>query len=609
MAKIIEARAILSARDASGGAFAGFAAKLRGLEGLQRGFNTRMAASAGMVAARIGAIAGPAILAAGASEAVRSYAVLERKMTRIGITAETSGAAVKAATSDVQKLAYETAMPIDNVREGLDSLVSQGMTLERAMAFLPSVVRTAQAAGAETNDIATSAGAIGTQMGITAEKMQSAFDILAAAGKAGKFELKDMARYLPSLAPLAASVGLKGEEGLRRLAATAQVVRNQTGTAEEAASSLQNIFAKMESAETTKKFGKFGVDLRKEMDKARKGGKDLLTAFVELSDKALKGDLSKIPQLFTDMEFARGMRALLSQKGAVDSLAASLRGVDGTTLRDLNTVLATTQTSIDRAGISWEKFKTSLGEKLAPAAAATLEAVNRFMNSPDPVSNTLFPNAALPPSIIPRAGTRAEGIAMEREARFGVWRSPLAGFAEGRAAERAVADDPDYFNRYGPSSFQVAEQRRRAIEAGGMTPGMSIERENEIDALVRGQADFLQNNFRKRFPYLSADESLSKVAGRMGTRELVEERDRLEAVRTGRPRSSPEEIDRTVKAELEGSASVDVKVEVSPSPDFISRIISQVTRTTGNLTNGPGSTGSTMPEASAPVHNIGRGDR
>lgn len=61
--------------------------------------------------------------------------------------------------------------------------------------------------------------------------MQRAFDVLVTQGKAGKFELKDMAQYLPSLAPAAAAVGLKGAEGLNQLAAVLQTVRTQTGSA------------------------------------------------------------------------------------------------------------------------------------------------------------------------------------------------------------------------------------------------------------------------------------------------------------------------------------------------------------------------------------------
>jgi len=73
--------------------------------------------------------------------------------------------------------------------------VAAGRSLPEALAFLPSVVRTAQASGSDVTDIAKTADAVGAQMKIRAEDMQQAFDAMAKAGKAGEFELKDMAEY------------------------------------------------------------------------------------------------------------------------------------------------------------------------------------------------------------------------------------------------------------------------------------------------------------------------------------------------------------------------------------------------------------------------------
>lgn len=281
---------------------------------------------------------------------------------------------MRAVTDEARRLAMEVAMPFDKLAAGYEALAAQGRKMNDIRTFMPAVARTAQAAGAGVDDIANSAGAVSEQMQIAGDRMQAAFDIMVKAGNEGKFELKDMARYLPSLAPLAASVGLKGEGGLRRLVSIAQTVRNQTGTAEEAAASLNNIFAKMESDETKKNFKEMGVDLEKGLSKARKEGTDLLTVFVKLADQAIKGDLSKIPQLFKDMEFARGMRALLSQPGAVDRMVVTLQTkADGSTVEALNRVLGDTQTNIDRLSGAWDRFKTKLGEGISPAAVPAMD--------------------------------------------------------------------------------------------------------------------------------------------------------------------------------------------------------------------------------------------
>lgn len=616
MSRILEAEARITARDATGGIFAQIAAKLRGLEGVQKGTNDRMLAASSGLASRIGAIVGPAAIGALAVKGVTTFADFERRMARVGITADASQASVKKASDEVQQLALQVAIPADKAVDALDALVAQGRSLPEAMAFLPSVVKTAQAAGAETKDIATTAGAIGDQMGIASDKMQSAFDILVAAGKAGKFELKDMARYLPALAPLAASVGMKGEEGLRRLAATAQVVRNQTGTAEEAASSLQNIFAKMESEETTKKFAKFGVDLRKEMAGARKEGKDLLSFFVELSDKALKGDLSKVPQLFSDMEFARGMRALLSQKGAVDELANSLRNVDGSALRDLNRILGDTRSQIDRAKEGWDLLLRRLGEKLAPGAVQILDALNTQLG-PLPDANkapVISPQVLRSPEEAAKDGSAGSSVAdakrVEREAGYV---NPDAARAAFLRAERSKEEFDKMQAAFPLVDRDLLFYRGRAAQQGGMTPGQAIARENQIEEWIRTRER--PEVLAERLPP-SKRQAVFEQWNRDGlgaTDELL----RLEAARNGGMKPTASDIlsrfteiqSKPTQVEIKGDVQTQVDVKVTADEGLIATIVRKVTEAVGVRaapSNGPGSVGTTMPEAAAP--RVGRGD-
>ena len=388
------ATAVINAKDNTGGVLGSIA---RRIDQLTRSTSRFSKASAVLTAGSRGGAGGlagagalallgraspylaPLAVGAAGAKAFTQFAETERRMTRLGLTAGASREEMAAVTAEAQKMASQVALPFEDVVGGFESLAAQGRKLSEIRAFMPSVAATAQAAGAEVRDIAEAAGAVGDNMGIAAEKMQAAFDIMIAGGKAGKFELKDMARYLPSLAPAAAAIGLQGETGLQRLITTLQIVRNQTGTVEEAASSVNNIFSKMESEETAKRFKKFGVDLRGEMDKARKSGKDLLTTFVDLAQKATRGDLSKIPQLFSDMEFARGMRALLSQRPEFERMLNALKHVDGSSFKDLNQVLKDSQSRLTRLGAEWDRFMTNTGKLISVPATPALDWLNAHM--------------------------------------------------------------------------------------------------------------------------------------------------------------------------------------------------------------------------------------
>ena len=301
-----------------------------------------------------------------ATSSVKRFAEAERAITRIGVTADATKEEVAGVDETAFKVAQEVAMPYEKVVQGLDVLVAQGRSLKEAMAFLPSVARTASAAGAEVEDIARTADSVGANFKISGDQMQRAFDIMAASGKAGQFELKDMARYLPSLGPAAAAAGFTGEEGLRDLVSMLQVMRKGSGTSEEAAASMQNVLQKMMSEETAKRFKKFGVDLPKAMDKARKEGRNLVEVFEELTHTALKGDLSKIPLLINDMEFARGIRAVASYRGEWQKLSGAIsKTAAGSVANDLAKVTDNVQARLDQLANTYGKRMRQLGAAIS----------------------------------------------------------------------------------------------------------------------------------------------------------------------------------------------------------------------------------------------------
>ena len=378
MAKVLTAEAVITASDKTGATFNAVANKMRRMTDVAGQANRRMGSAARYsdtmarsaertsraIMAPMARFLAPAVLGYAGVSAVRRFAETELAITRIGLTADATDAEIAAMYVRLRELAFATGKSFNEVSTGLGNLVAGGMDLKTALISLPAIAKTAQASGATVDDMASSTLALQQNLGISAEKMQAAFDILVAGGKAGKFELKDMARYLPSIAPAAVALGLHGEAGLKKIVAMLQTVRQGTGTVEEAASSVQNIFAKMESEQTGKRFAKFGINLRSEMAKARKEGKDLLGVFIELTQRAVKGDLSKIPQLFTDMEFARGMRALMAFRDTMADVLDRLEKAQGSTQTDFNRVMKVAQVRTNQLSEAFDRAKNAAGSFL-----------------------------------------------------------------------------------------------------------------------------------------------------------------------------------------------------------------------------------------------------
>lgn len=367
MATIVRAEALITAQNKLRPGLTSATSDLKRFAANAHGINASLARAGNALRAAAPALGlGAAALAA--ANANKRFAEVERSFTRIGITGDASAEATAEGLTRVRQLAYETAVPFEKLKDGMDALVSSGLSFEEALKFLPSVAKTAHASGASFDDIANSSLAVSRHLKISTRELQHAQDIMAAGGKAGQFELKDLAKELPALAPAAKAVGIEGTKGLARLVAMLQAVREGAGSSSEAATNLQNIFQKMESEETSNKFKKFGVDLRKEMDQARKSGADLFDTFIGLTQKALKGDMSKLPQLFADAQVQQGMRPLLEAYARLAGEAEKFHAAQGTVETDLARVNKNAQSSLDRLSESFDRATTAAGSLISKFA-------------------------------------------------------------------------------------------------------------------------------------------------------------------------------------------------------------------------------------------------
>ncbi|MFG1226029.1 phage tail tape measure protein [Xanthobacter wiegelii] len=389
MARVMEARAVISAQDRTGGVFRQVAAKIRGLERastmqskaaplLERGARAAAGWGAGLAVAAGGLAAmGGAAVGGKIKDAVVDYAALERQMNRIGITAGATEGETARATDQVKKMAEDMKMPLDQAVSGLDAIVSTGKSMEEAMAFLPSVLATAQASGAATEDMAKSANAMAVSLKVPVGQMQTAFDALVTGGKLGQFELKDMAEFLPKVAASVQKLGLVGVDGVQRLTAMLQVSRQVAGTSEQAATGVSDAFEKLLSPTVLKAAKKEGHDFAKIMLAAEKQGKNSFDAVIEyLKDKTKGTDLEKnllLSSIFSEADSRRFIVSMLKNYDTYQSYLKDIRSGTGAVATDLARILKDSQAELTKAQTQFNNAALAVGQQAMPVVTQFLE--------------------------------------------------------------------------------------------------------------------------------------------------------------------------------------------------------------------------------------------
>ena len=253
-----------------------------------------------------GATVGVAAGAAVAVPKIRKAADYDLEVAKIANTAY-SGASIEEKTKGKEKIhgAIKASLNYGGTKEdalgAVGRLIGEGnVSVEDALKLLPTIQMNATATGASTDDISALVNSL-LNFGIKVDDIQQALDYASASGKAGGFELKDMARYAPEFLSTAGNAGLGGLEDLKQLFKGAQQVYKVSGGTGQTSTNLVNFFSKLRSSDTAKKFEKLevydpktkkthGIDFEKSMTNEMKMGKNPLEAFMSIIDQVLSSD-------------------------------------------------------------------------------------------------------------------------------------------------------------------------------------------------------------------------------------------------------------------------------------------------------------------------------
>lgn len=293
---------------------------------------------------------------------------------------------------------------IDDAAGALDTLIASGaVSREQAIRMLPSLMRGSTASGATPTELAT-IGLRGMQtFGINVDQLPEAINMAMAAGQAGGFELKDMAKWLPQAMAMGKQSGLSGMEGFRRIIGSMQASVITAGSKDEAGNNLVNLLGKINSSDTANDFKKLGYDLPGKLARMRGKGVNSLDAFVSFVDEiaskdqqfvALKKKLQKggttaekaeTMQAMADILQGKAVGKVIQDRQALMALVAEMNNREY-----VKSVMDKTRTDKTAVSTAYDVISAETGFKREQAANEVVIAGNEAFSKVAPAMNRVF---------------------------------------------------------------------------------------------------------------------------------------------------------------------------------------------------------------------------
>lgn len=361
----------------------------------------------------------------------------------------------------------------EDMRASVDVLSGFGLDPRRAMQMVEPIGRLGTAFKVDLADGAAAAYANLNNLKVPISETSRALDIMAAGGKAGAFEVKDMARWFPGLTARLQALGQKGTPAVADLTAALQVAMNTAGSADEAANNIQNLLGKINSPTVINAFAKkFGVDLPAAMAKARAEGKTTMEAFAEIAQRTTGGNSAKLGWLVEDQQAQMGLLALIQNMDKYRAIRAQIQSGSAGTVD-----AAFAQRQAQDASIQWKAFTGQLQATAITLGNTVLPAGTRFLSMLNGVMGAVGSWAQANPRAASTLMTLVGGLAVARiglgalQFAFGGILGPMATawgwFAKLRAAGSFAAAFPMVAR--GLSIFRIAAMGagRAALFLGG----------------------------------------------------------------------------------------------------------------------------------------------
>lgn len=311
----------------------------------------------------------------GITEAIPEALALEHQLRELGNVGQLSAEQLKEMDERLGSISRHTNQFRSEIAEGLNVLVASGIAPEKALDYMNVIGRTATAAQAEIVDISKTAFAVTDNLKVNVDDLAKTMDILAQAGKEGRFELKDMSAAFPSLTAGASMLGMRGIPAVSQLGAALQVAMKGAGSAAEAATNFESFLQAITSPMAVNRFKElYGVDLPQFLNRVIAENKDPIEEMVMLINHLTGGDVFKVSEIFrnkTDLNFLKPMMQNLDEYRRIK---ASALGADGIMDEDFNHMMETTNEQ-------FKLLKINMKELVFPHLHKPIEKINQLLTA------------------------------------------------------------------------------------------------------------------------------------------------------------------------------------------------------------------------------------
>lgn len=182
----------------------------------------------------------------------------------------------------------------ESAAETLDSMLASGaVSMTSAKTMLPLIQKYSTATGAAPTDLANIAIKLKQSFGIKDEDLEKALNMAISAGQSGSFELRDMAKWLPSQLASASNAGMKGLDDFSALLGWNQASAITAGSSDQAGNNLNNLLLKLNSQDASNAAARIkmpngkGIDLSGSLAKGVGKGINPLDAFNQIVDRVV----------------------------------------------------------------------------------------------------------------------------------------------------------------------------------------------------------------------------------------------------------------------------------------------------------------------------------